>query len=190
MSVQSGGADDNGMQEQEATLSSLPETGRTEQPSGSGTDGQEIGSDNAAGNEEMDGTGMEDPGESSGDSAGFIEEPAAEPQDSGSGTASQEIDGTVTENTEPESTQEALFSADVSLKNPAAGNDGGIPGEGTASAKVDETDYDRAVEEAAAALKDALLDRKTELEVTFTENVLDGLKLAGDEEEKYRLNAK
>ena len=127
MSVQSGGADDNGMQEQEATLSSLPETGRTEQPSGSGTDGQEIGSDNAAGNEEMDGTGMEDPGESSGDSAGFIEEPAAEPQDSGSGTASQEIDGTVTENTEPESTQEALFSADVSLKNPAAGNDGGIP---------------------------------------------------------------
>lgn len=48
MSVQSGGADDNGMQEQEATLSSLPETGRTEQPSGSGTDGQEIGSDNAA----------------------------------------------------------------------------------------------------------------------------------------------
>lgn len=187
MSVQSGGADDNGMQEQEATLSSLPETGRTEQPSGSGTDGQEIGSDKAAGNEEMDGTGMEDPGESSGDSAGFIEEPAAEPQDSGSGTASQEIDGTVTENTEPESTQEALFSADVSLKNPAAGNDGGIPGEGTASAKVDETDYDRAVEEAAAALKDALLDRKTELEVTFTENVLDGLKLAGDEEEKYRL---
>ena len=78
----------------------------------------------------MDGTGMEEPGESTGDSAGFIEEPAAEPQDSGSGTASQEIDGTVTENTEPESTQEALFSADVSLKNPAAGNDGGIPGEG------------------------------------------------------------